>query len=197
MHVLPHWNWEGHEGKKVPVFVYTNYDNAELFVNGKSYGKQSKRNESLQHRYRLMWPDVIYEPGELKVIAYDKNGKSVDEKTVRTAGKAHHLELIADRSLLKADGKDLSYITVRVVDKDGNLCPNDGCLVTFSVTGAGSYRAGANGDPTCLDVFHLPEMHAFSGQLTAIVQTGITEGMIVLEAKAKGLKSGKITLKTE
>jgi beta-galactosidase len=197
LHVLPHWNWEGHEGQKVPVFVYTSYDSAELFVNGKSYGKRSRSNETLQHRYRLMWPDVIYQPGDLKIVAFDKTGKVTDEKILRTAGKAHHLELVADRSQLKADGKDLSYITVRVVDKDGNLCPNDGRLVSFSVTGTGIYRAGANGDPTCLDLFHLPEMHAFSGQLTAIVQTKANPGEIVLEANAKGLKSGKIILKTE
>ncbi len=197
LHVLPHWNWEGHEGLNVPVFVYTSYNSAELFVNGKSYGRKSRSNETLQHRYRLMWNDAIYQPGELKVVAYDIAGKVADQKIVRTAGKPHHLELVADRSQLKADGKDLSYITVRVVDKDGNLCPNDGHIVSFSVTGAGIYRAGANGDPTCLDLFHLPEMHAFSGQITAIVQSNTNPGEIALEAKAKGLKSGKISLRTE
>ena len=197
LHVLPHWNWEGREGKKVPVFAYTSYPSAEVFVNGKSYGRQSKSNESLQHRYRLMWPDVVYEPGELKVIAYDKDGEIADEKIVQTAGKPHHLELLADRSRLKADGKDLAYVTVRVVDKDGNLCPNDGSLVSFTVTGSGSYRAGANGNPTCLDLFHLPEIHAFSGQLTAVVQTNMKMGEIVLEAKAKKIRSGKITLRAE
>lgn len=195
LHVLPHWNWKGREGEPTPVFVYTSYPVAEIFVNGKSYGRQSKSDRSLQHRYRLMWKDVVYEPGELKVVAYDINGNTVDEKVIRTAGKAHHLELETDRDLLQADGKDLAYITVRVVDKDGNLCPNDRRLVSFSVTGAGSYRAGANGDPTCLDLFHLPEMHAFSGQLTAIAQSGMEAGEIVLEAKAKGLKPGKIILK--
>ncbi|MGV8095206.1 MAG: beta-galactosidase GalB [Mangrovibacterium sp.] len=196
LHVLPHWTWKGREGETTPVFVYTNYPVAELFVNGKSYGRQSKSQASLQHRYRLMWMDVIYEPGELKVIAYDKTGKAMEERIVRTAGKPHRLELTADRNLLTADGKDLAYITVNVVDKDGNLCPDDGRLVNFSVKGAGTYRAGANGDPTCLDLFHLPEMHAFSGQLTAIVQAGEESGEIVLEAKAKGLKVGKITIKT-
>jgi len=197
LHILPHWNWKGHEGDKIPVFVYTSYPSAELFVNGKSFGRQSKNQKSLQDRYRIMWTDAIYEPGELKVIGYDKNGKAVEEKVVRTAGKAHHLELLADRTQLKADGKDLAYITVRVVDKEGNLCPNDGRLMSFSVEGAGLYRAGANGDPTCLDLFHQPQMHAFSGQLTAIVQTDMNPGEIVLEAKAKGIKSGKITLKSE
>lgn len=197
LHILPHWNWEGREGEITPVFVYTNYPTAEIFVNGKSYGKQSKNNTSLQHRYRLMWMDVVYEPGEVKVVAYDKDGKAVEEKSIRTAGKPHHLELITDRKQLTADGKDLAYITVRVVDKDGNLCPTDGRLVDFSVKGAGKYRAAANGDPTCLDLFHLPKMHAFSGQLTAIVQTGEKAGEIILEAKAKGVKGGSIRVMAE
>lgn len=206
LHVLPHWTWPGREGENTPVFVYTSYPEAELFVNGKSYGKQRKLDAKtalslkekdalwLQRRYRLMWMDVPYEAGELKVVAYDKDGRPAEEKIVRTAGKPHHLEVVADRMQLTADGKDLAYITVCVVDKDGNLCPADNRLVTFSVKGAGTFRAAANGDATCLDLFHLPRMHAFSGQLTAIVQTGTEAGRLVFEAKAKGLKSAKLTL---
>lgn len=197
LHVLPHWNWTGREGEVTPIFVYTNYDSAEVFVNGKSYGKQHKSNASLQHRYRLMWMDVVYQPGEVRVVAYDKQGKAVDEQVVRTAGKAHHLELVADRTLLAADGSDLSYITVRVVDKQGTLCPTDSRLVEFTVKGTGTLRATANGDATCLDLFHLPQMHAFSGQLTAIVQAGEQAGSIVLEAKAKGLPAAKLVLQTK
>ena len=208
LHVLPHWTWPGREGENTPVFVYTSYPSAELFVNGKSFGKQRKLTAeeskalqgkdalALQRRYRLMWMDVPYEPGEVKVVAYDASGKSVEEKVIRTAGKPHHLEVIADRSQLKADGKDLAYITVRVVDKDGNLCPADSRLVNISVKGAGRYRAAANGDATSLDLFHLPKMPAFSGQLTAIVQTAEQPGEIVFEAKAKGVKSGKLMLRT-
>ena len=206
LHVLPHWTWPGREGENTPVFVYTSYPAAELFVNGKSYGKQRKLTASeskalqgkdllaLQRRYRLMWMDVPYEPGELKVVAYDASGKPAEEKIVRTAGKPHHLELVADRTRLAADGKDLAYITVRVVDKDGNLCPSDNRLVSFSVKGAGRYRAAANGDATSLDLFHLPKMPAFSGQLTAIVQSTEQSGEIVFEAKAKGLQTGTILL---
>ena len=209
LHVLPHWTWPGREGENTPVFVYTNYPEAELFVNGKSYGKQRKLTADearalqgkdslwLQRRYRLMWTDVPYEPGELKVVAYDNSGKKVEEKIVRTAGKPHHLEVVADRTALSADGKDLAYITVRVVDKDGNLCPADDRLVSFTVKGAGSFRAAANGDATCLDLFHLPRMHAFSGQLTAIVQSGAESGYLVFEAKAKGVKAGKLTLEVK
>ncbi len=219
LHVLPHWTWTGREGENTPIFVYTSYPEAELFVNGKSYGKQRKltREEaqqlsaehmkkygaegkstdfSLQRRYRLMWMDVPYEPGEVKVVAYDANGKPAEEKVIRTAGKPHHLEVIADRTELSADGKDLAYLTVRVVDKDGNLCPFDSRMVNFSVKGAGTYRAAANGDASNIDLFHLPKMPLFAGQLTAIVQSGDAAGEIVFTAKAKGVKAAKVVLRS-
>lgn len=195
LHILPHWNWEGREGEKPPVFVYTNYPSAELFINGKSYGRQTKhKNGTVENRYRLMWHDAVYQPGEVRVVAYDEQGNPVAEKTVRTAGKPHHIELVTDRSSLQADGKDLAYVTLRIVDKDGNLCPNDGRLVSFKVKGAGKYRASANGDPTCLDLFHKPEMHAFGGMLTVIVQSGEKTGEIELQATAKGIKTGTIRI---
>lgn len=195
LHILPHWNWEGREGEKTPVFVYTNYPSAELFINEKSYGRQTKhKNGTVENRYRLMWHDAVYQPGEVRVVAYDEQGNPVAEKTVRTAGKPHHIELVTDRSSLQADGKDLAYVTLRIVDKDGNLCPNDGRLVSFKVKGAGKYRASANGDPTCLDLFHKPEMHAFGGMLTVIVQSGEKTGEIELQATAKGIKTGTIRI---
>lgn len=195
LHILPHWNWEGREGEKTPVFVYTNYPSAELFINGKSYGRQTKhKNGTVENRYRLMWHDAVYQPGEVRVVAYDEQGNPVAEKTVRTAGKPHHIELVTDRSSLQADGKDLAYVTLRIVDKDGNLCPNDGRLVSFKVKGAGKYRASANGDPTCLDLFHKPEMHAFGGMLTVIVQSGEKTGEIELQATAKGIKTETIRI---
>lgn len=195
LHILPHWNWEGREGEKTPVFVYTNYPSAELFINGKSYGRQTKhKNGTVENRYRLMWHDAVYQPGEVRVVAYDEQGNPVAEKTVRTAGKPHHIELVTDRSSLQADGKDLAYVTLRIVDKNGNLCPNDGRLVSFKVKGAGKYRASANGDPTCLDLFHKPEMHAFGGMLTVIVQSGEKTGEIELQATAKGIKTGAIRI---
>lgn len=195
LHILPHWNWEGREGEKTPVFVYTNYPSAELFINGKSYGRQTKRKDgTVENRYRLMWYDAVYQPGEVKVVAYDEQGNPAAEKTIRTAGRPHHIELVTDRTSLQADGKDLAYVTLRIVDKDGNLCPNDGRLVSFKVKGAGKYRASANGDPTCLDLFHKPEMHAFGGMLTVIVQSGEKVGDIELQATAKGVKAGIIRI---
>ena len=200
--LLPHWNWK--TGDKVPVYAYTSYDEAELFVNGVSQGKRSKitnypltlggQKEALEGRYRLMWEDVPFEAGELKVVAY-RDGKAAATRVVRTAGKPHHLVLEADRTVLDADGKDLAYVTVSVVDKEGNVCPMDGREVSFAVTGAGSFRAAANGDPTCLDLFHEPHMHLFSGKLTAILQSGETPGEMTLKAAAKGLKPGSVTVR--
>ena len=223
LHILPHWNWEGHEGEKVPVFVYTSWPEAELFINGKSYGRQKKMkdgpaipvdsvfasfytsyagtlgdvNTPAESRYRLMWPDAVYEPGEVKVVAYDDSGNPVQEKTVRTAGEPYRLVLEPDRTVLQADGKDLSYVTVSAVDKDGNFCPLDGRLVHFDVTGAGTFMAAANGDPTCLDPFQEPEMHLFNGKLTVIVRSSEVPGDMVLKAEAGGLVSATLTLTGE
>ena len=209
LHVLPHWTWPGREGKVTPVFVYTDYPEAELFVNGVSQGRQRKLTADealalkgkdslwLQRRFRLMWNEVVYQPGELRVVAYDKNGSVAEERTVRTAGKPHHLEVVADRMELTADGKDLAYLTVRVVDKEGNLCPDDTRLVRFSVKGAGRYRAAANGDATSLDLFHLPQMPLFSGQLTAIVQSGEKPGTVQFVAKAPGVKPCTLTIQVK
>lgn len=194
LHILPHWNWKGHEGQEVPIFVYTSYPSAELFINGKSYGKQHKHNATLENRYRLMWYDAVYQPGEVKVVAYDENGTAVDEKTVRTAGAPHHIELSTSVTELKGDGKDLAYITVRIVDKNGNLCPTDNRELTFKVKGAGTFRASANGDPTCLNRFHIPKMPAFNGMLTVIVQAGEKAGELHLQIDGKGLKTGELSL---
>lgn len=198
LHILPHWNWKGREGENTPVFVYTNYKSAELFVNGVSQGIQSKtKDKSLQHRYRLMWMDVKYEQGIIKVVAFDDNGKPVAEKEIRTAGKPHHLELSADRNVISADGNDLTYVTVSVVDKNGNLCPNAENQLNFEVKGAGQFKAVCNGDATSLEMFHLPTMKAFSGKLVVTVQSLKKAGDIEVKVKGKGFKSSSLTLKAE
>ena len=212
LHILPHWTWPGREGQVTPVFVYTNYPSAELFINGKSQGKRtkdmsvtienSKDSTSLaqlkrQQRYRLMWMDTKYEPGTVKVVAYNEKGEAVAEKVICTAGKPHHIELVADRKLIAADGKDLSFITVKVVDKDGNLCPDAQHSIRYSVKGAGFYRAGANGDPISLELFHHPQMKVFNGMMTAIVQNNGKPGEITLTASGKGLRSAKMVIKCE
>jgi beta-galactosidase len=144
-----------------------------------------------------MWLDTKYEPGTVKVVAYNEAGEAVAEQQIVTAGKPHHIELSADRTTIKADGRDLSFITVRVVDKDGNLCPAADNEIRYTVKGAGSYRAGANGDPTSLELFHEPHMRVFSGMMTAIVESSDKPGTITLTATAKGLKPATITIKTE
>lgn len=198
LHILPHWTWPGREGEVTPVFVYTNYPSAELFINGKSQGVRTKDPSDEQGRYRLMWMDTVYEPGEVKVVAYDAAGNAVAERSVRTAGEPDHIELNVDRSTLQADGKDLAYIEVSVVDKDGNLCPSDGRLASFATQGAGgAYRAAANGDPTCLDLFHLPQMHFFNGKLTAIVQAAEAPGTVTFTASAPDLRSASVTIAAE
>jgi len=194
LHILPHWNWKGREGEVTPVFVYTSYPEAEIFINGKSQGRL-KKGTSGQERYRLMWNDVKYEPGTLKVVAYDLLGKAVEEKVIKTSGEPAQLILQADRTELQANGKDLAYVTVSVVDKDGNECPDATNLLQFKVKGAGIYRAACSGDATSLEQFHLPTMKLFSGKLVVLVQSKETGGEITLEASGKGLKSGNLNLK--
>ena len=212
LHILPHWTWPGREGEVTPVFVYTNYPSAELFINGKSQGKRTKdlsvtyensmdststANLKRQQRYRLMWMDTKYEPGTVKVVAYNEKGEAVAEKEIRTASKPDHIELVADRTVIDADGKDLSFITVKVVDKDGNLCPDAQNLIKFDVKGKGTYRAGANGNSISLELFHMPQMKVFNGMMTAIVQSSEEAGNITLKATAKGLKPAVITVTTK
>ncbi|MCX2452589.1 DUF4982 domain-containing protein [Pedobacter sp. PLR] len=210
LHILPNWNFKDRVGETTPVFVYTNYPTAELFINGKSQGRKTKDTtftvyntgdkKSLeafdrQKRYRLMWMDTKYEPGTVKVIAYDAKGNAVEEKEIHTAGKPHHLELKADRTQLTANGKDLSFVLVSVVDAAGNLCSEDTREISFKVRGAGKFHAVANGNSASLESFQAPKMKAFSGQLTAIVKADEQQGPIYFEATAKGLKS--TTLKIE
>ena len=209
LHILPHWNWKGREGQVTPVFVYTNYPSAELFINGVSQGKRTKdlsikrdgsdtemakKNFDRQKRYRLMWMDTKYQPGTVKVVAYDANGKTVAEKVMKTAGQPYKIVLEADRSSIAADGKDISFVNVKIVDKDGNFCPTDEREISFKVKGAGVFKAVANGNPSSLESFQTPKMKLFSGQLTALVQSAEKGGIITLEATAKGVKAGKISI---
>ncbi len=188
LHLLPHWNWQ--VGDTLPVMVYTDANEAELFVNGKSLGKRHKfsKQESeqaaavgdalaLQRRYRLIWDSVAYEAGELKVVTAHAS------TAIRTAGKPHHIELV-EESLPK---DNLHFVRVRIVDKNGNLCPHTDHLIQFATKGNGRFVAAANGDAANLDPFNLPQHHAFSGELTVLV-----EGNCTLSATAKGLKAGKI-----
>ena len=173
LHILPHWNWEGREGEVTPVYCYTSYPSAELFVNGKSQGKRTKDASRPYDRYRLRWNDVVYEPGVVKVVAYDETGNAVAEKEMRTAGRPHHLVLTSDRRELAANG------------------------LRFDVVGAGEYRAACNGDATSTELFHLPTMKLFNGQLVVIVRTHEQPGEINLTVSGKGLKTAKLTFQSK
>jgi len=193
IHLLPHWTWgKERRGEVTPVYCYTNFPCAELFVNGKSQGKISKNPEERLDRYRLRWNDVKYEPGELKVVVYDADGNAAGEKVMRTAGKPAKLQLDVwtqhDAPVLKADGEDLAFVTVSLVDAKGTLVPEADDQLTFEVTGAGKFEAVCNGDATSLESFKQPTMKLFKGQLVVVVRSEKQPGPItlkVVDAKRK------------
>ena len=190
-HILPHWNWPERVGQVTPVFVYTSGDAAELFLNGKSLGLKKKN----QFAYRLRWDDVVYAPGELKAVAY-KNGKPWASDTVQTTGAAEKLLLAADRSPIAADGKDLSFITVTVADKDGRQVPRSKNHIQFEIEGPAEIVATDNGDATSFESFQAPERNAYNGLALVIVRAkpGQT-GAITLKATSPDLKPATIQIK--
>jgi beta-galactosidase len=185
-HILPHWNWPDRAGQVTPVHVYTSGDEAELFLNGKSLGKKKKG----QYEYRLHWDDVSYQPGELKVVAY-KNGKKWATDTMKTAGPAAKLVLSPDHSTIKADGRDLSYVTVTIADKAGLLVPRTKNRVTFSISGPAEIIATDNGNAIDLESFQSKERNAFNGLALAIVHSTGEPGTIVVKAESPGLTSSE------
>ncbi|RRN76166.1 DUF4982 domain-containing protein, partial [Pseudoxanthomonas sp. SGD-10] len=164
LHILPHWNWEA--GKTVDVWAYyNNADEVELYLNGKSLGTKTKEGESLHAAWK-----VPFEPGTLKAVSR-KDGKTVLTKEVHTAGAPHRIELVADRSKIKADGLDLSFVTVNVLDKKGNLVPNADNLVKFSVKGNGIIAGTDNGYQADLTSLVKPERKAWKGKCLAIIKS--------------------------
>jgi beta-galactosidase len=184
-HILPHWNWPNRIGEVTPVHVYTSGDEAELFLNGKSLGRKKKE----QYQYRIIWNDVSYQPGELKVVSY-KNGKKWATEVMKTTGPAQKLTMQPDRAKIQADGKDLSYVTVTVADKSGLMVPRSKNHIQFSVEGPGEIVATDNGDATSLVSFQSPERDAYNGMALVIVRAKPGQaGNIILKAKADGLES--------
>ena len=202
-HLLPHWNWKGREGEVTPVYCYTDGVEGELFVNGKSQGRVRKDKSSRLDRYRLRWNNVQYEPGEIRVVTYNQYGDKVGEDVRRTAGEPAQLNMVAEcpdnentgiacmvegcevehGTHLKADGNDLAFITVSLLDQDGNECPLADDELTFEVSGAGIFKAACNGDATSLEPFTLPQMKLFSGKLVVIVQSKKQKGDITIKVK--------------
>jgi beta-galactosidase len=190
VHVLPHWTWPERVGQVTPVHVYTSGDEAELFLNGRSLGR--KKKEPAQ--YRLRWHDVVYEPGELRVVAY-KNGRTWANKTVRTAGSATRLLLTPDRTAIAGDGKDLSFMTATVADEAGSIVPRSINEIHFEISGPGEIVATDNGDPTDMVPFPSRDRKAFNGLALAIVRTRRGErGRIVVSAKADGLREARANI---
>ena len=197
LHLLPHWNWEGKEGDTIPVFCYTNYPKVELFVNGKSMGVKEKSNTGKYEKYRLMWKGVLYQPGEIKAVAYDKHGKTLRTETVKTAGTPSKIRLTADRNLIQSDGKDISFVTVEITDKDGNLCPTAQSLLFFRSSGAGSLKSLCNGDPTDLTSFSSNYMKVFNGKMVAIISSTRSAGEIKLNVSGYKLLSSEIVIESK
>ena len=196
LHLLPHWTWPGREGETTPVYCYTSYPMAELFVNGKSQGRITYNPASRLDRYRLRWNNVVYEPGELKVVAYDYDGTPKAEQTVRTAGAPARIVLKADRSSISSEGEDLTFVTVSLVDKDGTPCPTATNTMSYTVTGAAKFRAACNGDATSLVPFNSTAMPLFSGQLVVVVE-GLKHGTATLRVSADGLPEATLPITVE
>ncbi|MGN6640574.1 MAG: DUF4982 domain-containing protein, partial [Mucilaginibacter sp.] len=189
-HILPHWTWPGREGKITPVHVFSSADEAELFLNGKSLGRKKRG----KYEYRFRWDDVKYEPGELKVVTF-KKGKPWAVEIVKTAGKPTNLQLTPDRAKIKANGNDLSFVTVKVVDKNGIMLPQADNNISFSISGPAEIVATDNGNPADLVAFPSKDRKAFSGMALVIVRSKNSQpGKIVLTAKASGLKGATLTL---
>jgi beta-galactosidase len=189
-HILPHWNWPERKGLVTPVFAYTSGDAAELFLNGKSLGMKKKG----QFEYRLRWDDVVYQPGELKVTAY-KNGQKWAEDVVKTTGKAYQLSMATDRPEIKADGKDLIFVTVKIEDKNKLTVPRSGNQLDFSIQGSGRIVATDNGDATSHESFQSKSKKAYNGLCLVIVSAEKgASGSLTLKAESKGLKGSSVTI---
>ena len=231
IHLLPHWTWGAtkvagkaqkrqgsRNGLVTPVYCYTDYPEAELFVNGKSQGRIKKNPSERLDRYRLRWNDVRYKPGELKVVVYDEMGKNCGEQTVKTASTPSQLVLdvwtqntpvnlnatqpaanaFHDEPVLRADGLDLAFVTVSLADADGTLIPYAQDQLRFEVEGAGTFRAVCNGDATSLEPFTCPTMQLFNGQLVVVLQSANHRGRLLLKVHddQRGLTaSTEITVK--
>lgn len=207
VHLLPHWNWEGKVGELIPVFVYTNAEETELFLNGQSLGAKKRGAEPVkipvdgrdikpgifETKYRLAW-DVPWQPGALRVVARN-SGRDVASDEVKTAGPPARVTLSADRTELRADGEDLSYVTVRIEDEAGNLCPRADNLVRFNITGAGVIAAVDNGNAATVESFQANERKAFSGMAMLIVRSVKGKpGEIRVRAESAGLAPAWVSL---
>jgi beta-galactosidase len=209
VHLLPHWNWKGKEGQAIPVMAYSNADEVELFLNGKSLGRKARfaetwempvgqnvsKDKQFATKYRRVW-QVPYQPGTLKAVAYNA-GKQVAVDEIRTAGEPAQIHLVADRATIAADNDDLSFVTVRIEDANGNICPLADNEVHFSVTGAGKIQAVDNGNAATTEPFHADRRKAFNGLALLIVRSEGVGGKIHVVASGSGLTEASLDLMTK
>ncbi len=203
VHILPHWNWPDRIGQNVPVYVYTNGDSAELFLNGKSLGRKTKAKEitdksyyGVIDKYRLCFNDVNYQPGELKAVAY-KNGKEIGQAVMRTAGKPAKIRLTPDRDKLFASGEDLCYVLVEVLDANDTLCPLADNLIKFKIAGPAEIAGIGNGNPLSLEPFQNDTHKLFFGKAMLILRTKEGEkGQITISAESDGLTLAEVAVRS-
>ncbi|MBT3193162.1 MAG: DUF4982 domain-containing protein [Verrucomicrobia bacterium] len=197
LHLLPHWTWPGREGETTPVHCYTSFNTVELFLNGKSLGRRSKRAKLMMGTYRLVWPDVRYEAGELKAVAYDNKGNPAAETIVKTAGAPAAIALTLDRDTIVADGDDMAFAAVRILDADGNLCPTADNPITFRIDGPAEIAAVGNGNATSLEPFQANHRQAFNGMCVVYLRSlRDSAGEITLHAEADELDGDEARLQS-
>jgi beta-galactosidase len=198
IHILPHWNWQEMKGKKIPVFVYTNGDCAELFLNGRSMGMRCKKPDSpvSVERFRLVWDNVVYDSGELKAVAF-KAGKKIGVKTMKTAGNPYRLRLTPDRSTLVADGNDLSYVLIEAFDDNQNFCPLANNPVEIKLMGPGTIAGVGNGNPQSYESFQSDHITLFNGKAMVIIRSDLKKGIIDLTATSAGMIPDRKLIITE
>lgn len=189
LHIFPHWNWM--QGDTIDVWAYTNCEEVELFLNGVSVGAQTKSGEKLHLLWRLP-----YSPGTLKAVGRIQ-GKEILTQEITTAGNPVKIVLEPDRTTISADGKDLSFITVKVVDAQGNPVPTADNKISFHVTGQGNNLAVDNGDPTCHALFKSNDLKLFNGLGLIVVQSTEKAGTISIKATSEGLKENSIVIKSK
>ena len=193
IHLLPSWNWEGREGEITPVYIYSNCAEVELFVNGESKGKKQKQ----EGIFRYIYDDVVYQPGSIKAVGYGGDGEVLSYKEIHTAGPPSKIELEADRTKIHSDGDDLTFITVKILDEDGIICPNATNLVKFSIEGEGSLECVGNGDPTCIESYQASERSAFHGLCLLVVRSTVNKGIIHVTALSDGISEAMLDINTE
>ncbi|MBN1949921.1 MAG: DUF4982 domain-containing protein, partial [Bacteroidales bacterium] len=184
---FPHWNWT--IGDTVDVWAYSGYDEVELFLNGRSLGAKTKSQDDLH----LMWR-VPYQPGTIKAVARSGEGMAPLTAIINTAGEASMIRLKADRTLIQAGARDLSFITVEILDAEGNLVPTADNLVNFSIEGNAEIAGVDNGLQTSHEPFKADYRKAFNGKCLVVIEAGKQSGKVVLKAESKGLESDLVEI---